>query len=82
MKRKHWIIYYHERKSLISDNMLLDEVRRDTIPHGMLGAELPVMQAFARKNAKPSETHFTIGRASEPRARRADQMLMEITPCR
>lgn len=80
--RKHWIIYYHERKSLVSDNMLMDEVRRMPIPPSVVRTALLRMLTFARANAKPNETHFAIGRAIEPEARRSQKTITDILPCR
>jgi hypothetical protein len=79
--RKHWIIYYRQRKSLVSDNMLMDEERRVPIPRGLWN-DPEGMFAFARANANRTETHFAIGKAIEPGARRIQQMLTEILPCR
>lgn len=80
--RKHWVIYYQNRKSLVSDNMLMDETRRLQFPRGLLNIPLLEKLAFARGNAMPGETHFAIGRAIEPGARRSQQTLTDILPCR
>lgn len=77
--RKHWVIYYEERKSLVTGQIVLDEVIRKRISAVF---SLSEMIALARTNAPAHCQHFRIARAREPQANLAVLNVTGVLPCR